>query len=200
MPVVQSAMVAHVPSESDIGLWHDCLGHISIDCIRQMGTGVVSGVTFKYTNLHMQNCVACAEGKQHKQPRSTKPETRADAILQLVHTDICGPSATASLGGAKYFSPIVDDKSCFTVVMFLKTKNKAIKKFQTYASVVENQTGCSIKAICSDNGGEYNPAKFRAFTGSKGIVHKFTASNTPWQDGVSECKIRAILALAHCIL
>lgn len=38
-------------------------------------------------------------------------DSRHAQPLKLVHSDICGPMATSSLGGAKYFLTIIDDYS-----------------------------------------------------------------------------------------
>jgi hypothetical protein len=34
---------------------------------------------------------------------------RAKEILELIHSDICGPMQTLSIGGAKYFLTFIDD-------------------------------------------------------------------------------------------
>ena len=36
---------------------------------------------------------------------------RSERVLEYVHTDVWGPVATASLGGAKYYISFIDDFS-----------------------------------------------------------------------------------------
>ena len=37
--------------------------------------------------------------------------TRATQVLELVHSDVCGPMKTLSFGGARYFVTFIDDFS-----------------------------------------------------------------------------------------
>ena len=55
-------------------------------------------------------CETCPQGKQHrtKFPTSTR---RADGLLGLVHSDVCGKINKKSLSGAEYFLCFVDDKT-----------------------------------------------------------------------------------------
>ena len=64
-------------------------------------------------NDHIE-CVACALGKQHRNEFSNHEEKRQTKLLELIHTDVCGPMQTRSLGGAWYFLIFVDDRSRFT--------------------------------------------------------------------------------------
>ena len=51
-------------------------------------------------------CEACVQGKQTRKPFHGSAE-----VLQLVHSDVCGPMSVASLGGARYFVTFTDDYS-----------------------------------------------------------------------------------------
>jgi len=42
---------------------------------------------------------------------STESKNRAKELLQLVHTDVCGPFRTSSLSGLKFFLTFIDNKS-----------------------------------------------------------------------------------------
>ena len=54
---------------------------------------------------------------------SLKSKTHtSDKILELVHTDLCGPIYVRSYCGDKYFILFVDDYSRMMIVMFLKEK------------------------------------------------------------------------------
>ena len=59
-------------------------------------------------------CDTCALKKQHKKEFPNHQEKRQAELLELVHTDVCGPMQTRSLGGAWYFLIFVDDRSRFT--------------------------------------------------------------------------------------
>ena len=53
-------------------------------------------------NDHIE-CEACAVGKQHREKFPIHKEKRQTKILELIHTNVCGPMQTRSLGGAWYF-------------------------------------------------------------------------------------------------
>ncbi len=66
-------------------------------------------------------------------------ETPFHAILDLMHSNICGPTQTFFLGGAKYFIYFIDDYSRYTYVYHLKQKIEAFVTFEVYKALVEKQ-------------------------------------------------------------
>jgi len=66
--------------------------------------------------------------------------------------------------------------------------------------MVENQSGCKIQAVRSDNGKEYTSAGFNMFCEEAGIEHQLTAPYTPQQNGVSERRNMYIMEMARCML
>ena len=50
-------------------------------------------------------CEGCVEGKMHQAPFKPVEEIRR---LQLVHSDVCRPMQSESLGGRKYFVTFID--------------------------------------------------------------------------------------------
>ena len=47
----------------------------------------------------------------HRKPFKPVGEIRSTKKLQLVHSDVCGPMHTESIGGKKYFVTFIDDYS-----------------------------------------------------------------------------------------
>ena len=47
-------------------------------------------------------CEGCALGKKHREEFPTHTDKMKRDILELMHTDVCGPLQTKSLGGHKY--------------------------------------------------------------------------------------------------
>jgi hypothetical protein len=62
---------------------------------------------------------------------------------------------TASIIGARYFLLFVDDFSSKMWVYFLKLKSDVFREFQKFKALVENESGCHITSLRSDNGGEF---------------------------------------------
>jgi hypothetical protein len=107
-------------------------------------------------------CRRCELGKFTKAvfPSSDSMSTR---ILDLIHTDVCGPMSWASLTGCEYYLTFIDDHSKKTWIYFLEAKSEVFKRFQEFKSLVENQTGRRIKVLQSDSGGEYASIEFVNF-------------------------------------
>lgn len=59
---------------------------------------------------------------------SSKKKT--NAILHLIHFDICGPMRVHSIGGHLYYITFIDDFSRKTWIYYLKHKDKAFEIFK----------------------------------------------------------------------
>jgi transposase InsO family protein len=66
--------------------------------------------------------------------------------------------------------------------------------------MVENQSGCKIQSIRSDNGKEYTSAEFNLVCKEAGIEHQLTAPYILEQNGVSERRNRYVMEMARCML
>jgi len=51
---------------------------------------------------HGRICMGYALGKNVKKP-FTSSDTRSKEILDLIHSDVCGPMVVKSLGGHQYY-------------------------------------------------------------------------------------------------
>ena len=61
--------------------------------------------------------------KMHRDEFPSNPDKKKRDLLDLVHTDVCGPMQTRSLGGAFYFLLFIDDCTRYTWVYFLRRKS-----------------------------------------------------------------------------
>ena len=137
----------------DLGeLWHRRMGHIHHGALRLLRE-TVTGVP-EVSTEHDDVCKGCVLGKFAKAsfPRS---DTRSKGVLDLVHSDVCGPMPTKSLRGYEYYVTFIDDFSRKTWIYFLKTKDEVFSRFQEFKALVENSTGRKIKVLRSEYGGEY---------------------------------------------
>ncbi|KAL0288391.1 UNVERIFIED_CONTAM: hypothetical protein Sradi_7098500 [Sesamum radiatum] len=79
-------------------IWHARLGHISKDRIRRL----VDSKNLEIDDLnHLPTCESCLKGKM------------TNGLLDLVHTDVCGPLSTPARGGFSYFITFTDDHSWY---------------------------------------------------------------------------------------
>lgn len=151
--------------ESEI-LWHRRLGHLNRGSMKTL-TNLVDGVN--YSELERQPCLSCIKGKQHRQP-FPRSERKTNQILELVHSDLCGPMSTTSIGGSKYFLTLIDDYSRKTFVYFLEHKSEAFDIISEFINMVELQTGKKVKKLRSDNGTEYVNRRMQNMFKNKGII------------------------------
>ncbi|EOY27713.1 Uncharacterized protein TCM_029495 [Theobroma cacao] len=81
--------------------------------------------------------------------------------------------------------------------MSVESLNGIFKKFK---ASVELESGCKVKCLRIDNGGEFNSDEFEAFLSIVGIKHQFTVPYSLQQNGVCERKNRTILNMARRLL
>jgi hypothetical protein len=137
----------HIANSLDEGamLWHERLGHLNMARLKDLDA-MVNGMNLKEVPLH-HVCEACIEGK-HQRTSFLKDEmTRASKLLELVHSNVCGPMKTTSRGGARYFVTFINDILRKIHVYLLRAKGEVFDKFKEYKALVENQTGMKIKTF-----------------------------------------------------
>ena len=134
---------------------------------------------FPLINRPERVCEGCTFGKQHKETFLVGKSYRARIPLEIVHSDICGPMQTSSMGGCNYFLIFIDDYSRKTWVYFLKHKSDAFSCFQQFKALVENQSGQCIKILRTNRGGEYVSNEFLDFCKTHGMHKQLNARYTP---------------------
>jgi hypothetical protein len=170
-------------------IWHCRLGHISEKCMNKLhNDGLLTSFDFE----SYETCEACLLGKMTKMPFLGFIE-RASDLLELIHTNVCGPMSTAARGGYQYFITFTDDLSRYGYVYLMKHKSETFEKFKEFQSEVQNQCGNKIKTLRSDSGGEYLSHEFSSHLKSCGIVPQLTPPGTPQRNGVSERRNRNLL-------
>ncbi|KAL0427424.1 UNVERIFIED_CONTAM: hypothetical protein Slati_2917200 [Sesamum latifolium] len=117
----------------------------------------------------------------------------ANGLLDLVHTDVCGPLTVPARGGFSYFITFTDDHSRYGYVYLMRYKSKAFGRFKEYRFKVENQTNRKMKALRSDRGGEYLSGEFIDYLKENGILSQWTPPGTPQLNGVAERRNRTLL-------
>ena len=121
-------------------------------------------------------------------------------LLEIVHSDICGPIRIPSTGKSHYFFTFINDYSRYCAVRFLKSKSEALEAFKEIKNLWENQKSTKIKILMSDNGGEYIGNEFENYLKTNGIEHRLSVPYCPQQSGVAERKNRTLVEMARCLL
>ena len=112
--VVSTGYASVAQSRSD--LWHQRLGHVHESRLKKcVQNEFLRRIDIKKIT-ELSFCEGCLEGKMCWKPFPTVGEIRSTHKLQLVHSDVCGPMQTQSIGGAKYFVTFVVDYTRCRVV------------------------------------------------------------------------------------
>jgi hypothetical protein len=127
-------------------LWHLRLGHINPNRIQRL---IKDGLLEPLDLESLLVCESCLEGKMTKRPFTTKGY-RANNVLELIHTDVCGPMNVQARGGYKYFITFTDDYSRYDYVYLMRRKFEAFEKFKEFWVESEKQLGQCIKTRRSD--------------------------------------------------
>ncbi|KAL4570004.1 hypothetical protein LXL04_025653 [Taraxacum kok-saghyz] len=181
-------------------LWHRRLCHLNFRFINDLVTGEkVRGLPLlRFDNDTL--CAACECGKQSKKRHPMVVHSSITEPLQLLHIDLCGPSAVASLHKKKYILVIVDDFTRFTWVFFLRLKSETANELINFIKLVELQLQKFVHKIRSDNGTEFVNQTIDSFLQSKGIDHNLSAPYSPQQNGVVERRNRTLVEAARAML
>jgi transposase InsO family protein len=171
-------------------LWHKRLSHIHYRALPSLGKMVTS--LPKIQVQHNGVCRGYSLGKNVK-GSFLSSDNRSKGILDLIHSDMCGPITVASLNKYMYYVLFIDDHSRKTWIYFLKTKDGFLARFQEFKAQVENLTGRKIKVLRSDNGGEYISRDFSDFCIEARIKKEYTVPYNPQQYGVAERKNRTVI-------
>ena len=131
-------------------------------------------------------CEPCANGKHHRSWFPTRGAKRAEEPLGLVHSDVCGKMGEKLLSGSEYFLTFIDDKTRHVWVYILKHKYQVFERFLEWKALVERSTGRKLKALRTDNGGEFTSTEFKDYLKREGIRHELSVPKTPEQNGVAE--------------
>ena len=99
----------------------------------------------------LEQCIDCIKGKYVKKIK--KDDKRSARILEIIHTDICGPFPMKSVDDYDSFMIFTDDYSHYGYICSTKERSKALDKFKIFKAEVENQHNFEIKVVRSDCGG-----------------------------------------------
>ncbi|GJT55600.1 retrovirus-related pol polyprotein from transposon TNT 1-94 [Tanacetum coccineum] len=137
-------------NESSAFLWHKHSGHISKERLQRLVKNkILPNPDFTDFGL----CVECIKAKQTK--HNKKGATRSDDLLEIIHTDICGPFDTSSFTREKYLITFIDDFSRYGYVYLLHEKSQSINALEVFINEVERQLDRKVKIVRSDRGCEY---------------------------------------------
>ncbi|CAM8981982.1 unnamed protein product [Rhodiola kirilowii] len=170
-------------------MWHARLGHPHARALNLM----LPSVSFKN-----DDCEACILGK-HCKSVFPKSITTYRNCFDLVHSDVW-TAPCMSRENHKYFVTFIDEKSKYTWLTLIQSKDRVLEAFMNFQNYITNQFNAKIKVFRSDNGGEYTSNTFKQHLANHGIIHQTSCPYTPQQNGVAERKNRNLMEIARSMM
>jgi transposase InsO family protein len=135
-------------------------------------------------------CPAChiSKSKQLSFPLSL---TRVNHPLELIYTNVWGPSPFCSSVGNKYYISFLDAYSRYTWLFLMSNKSDACNIFIQFQKNVERYFNTKIKILQSNWGGEFR--SLSKILKQIGITHSLSCPHTHQQNGAMERKHRLIV-------
>ena len=174
--------------------WHNAFGHPAPSSLKpELYDTTIPTVPTKFF------CKSCSLSKSTKRkPKSTY--IHAKEKLELIHSDLSGKFSVPSYGSYNYYITLIDDKTRYGEVAFLKKKSDSAKAVRNFIIRVQRQTGKKVRRLRSDRGGEYLATDLKEFFNSEGIVHEYSPSHSHESNGVAERYNRTITTMARTML
>ena len=144
------------------------MGHIHFDNLVKVNKREVVREMPQITKPTNTLCRHYQQGKQTN-TRFKSKEYSTTIPLEIMHTDLVGPTTTKGLKGERYFMLLVDDYTRMTAIFFLKNKSEAFENVKIYKEMVENEMDSKIKFLRSDNGGYFTSKEFMDYYSNRGI-------------------------------
>lgn len=180
--------------------WHRRFGHRNLDAIKFLANkNLASGIEIKNCGQQII-CKCCVKGKMARLPFPKESRNKTNSILDLIHTDVCGPMHTVTPENKRYILSIIDDYSRFSTIYLMSHKNETAKHIKEFIEMTKTQFQKKPKIIRSDRGTEYVNEDLKKYLKQEGIRVQYTAPYSPQQNGVAERKNRSLLEMARCML
>ena len=117
-----------VNNDSATYLWHYRLGHIGVKRVKKLH---VDGLLESLDYESFDTCEPCLMGKMTKTPFSGTME-RANDLLEIIHTDVCGPMSVEARGGYHYFLTFTDDLRRYGYIYLTKHESETFANSKNF--------------------------------------------------------------------
>lgn len=177
-------------------IWHERLGHLSYTSMAKL-LDLSTGLNLSDTPPK-EICGPCMKGRQRRNINRME-RTRATKFLGIVHSDVGGPFPP-TLYGEKYYSLFKDDSTGVCWIYLMKTKGEVPAKFRLFRSWAENQSGCKLKVLRADGGGEYMSTEFQEELKETGVEWQPRSPYVPEQNGKAERQNYTLMASVRSVM
>jgi len=102
-----------------------------------LNKGAVKDIHIKDCGIR-EVCETCLKGKMTRKSFPKKSMHQSKEILDLVHTDVCGPRQTIIPGKKPYLLTMIDDYSRYTIIYLMTNKSEVPSKIKEYIQLKIN--------------------------------------------------------------
>ena len=190
---------AHQPEvnlgeKTNLNIWHQRLGHPNMRTLQS----IISKYGLPTSSVNKSiSCDACMSSKSHHLPYSNSLH-QTSKPLEVIHSDLWGPSPVTSHIGNRYYISFIDDYTKYTWLYPLKFKSDVLQVFIDFQKRIERHLNHKIVNFQSDWGGEFQA--LTKYLKEQGIFHRISCPHTPAQNGTAERKHRHIFETALSLL
>ena len=188
---------ANAAATTDSKLWHERLGHRSLETIKAI---LSKDKLFPDNKLDEDKCEACILAKSRKQSAPRVAENRATRNLERIHMDLVGPITPMSISGYEYFLIVVDEFSRYTWTFPITKKSEVPNVFKNWITQIENLTKTKVMGIRSDGGSEFINQTLKTFYADSGINVQVSCPHNQYQNGIAESRVRLIKDMTRTAL
>jgi hypothetical protein len=188
---VNQALVGDCTSPTS---WHKHLGHLAFRTVHSVISQFQLPV---HSNKASTPCKICPQAKGHQLPFSSSTSSICKP-LELVYSDVWGPSPTLSINGNRFYVSFIDAYSRYTWVFPIQAKSDVMPTFLQFQAMAERLLNSKIISVQSDWGGEYH--NLHSYFQTHGITHRISCPHTHQQQGCVERKHRHLIDTTLALL
>ena len=128
----------------DTTMWHHRLGHMS-----EKGMHILQSrkLLRGLKQIDLEFCEHRVYGKQKRARFLRVGKKKKSEKLELVHTNVWGPTQVSSLGVSNYYVIFINDATRKTWVYCIHKKSDVFNTFKKWKTLVENETGKKLKCL-----------------------------------------------------
>ncbi len=145
-------------------------------------------------------CTLCVGSKSTRVVIQNKSMTATISKLEEIYADFWGPHDPPSQSGSIYVAILMCEYTRKTWTLYLRGKDDFVDAFQAWLPRVEAESGCSMKLLRADGGGEFISKKLRSICKKRSIVIRYAAPYVHKENRLAERGWRTIVIMKDSML
>lgn len=175
--------------------WHKKLAHRNLRDVKLL----LNHMDITPTKCQCDDvCEACIQGKMTQAP-FPRSSTVIENVYDLFVSDLCD-MVDLTMSKSRYFITLIDVRSNFTYVYFLKHKSDVKDTLICHIEMMKNVLGAKPRRLRVDKGGEYKSKGLQSYFKREGIIYESTVGYASQSNGIAERKNRELAEAARTML